>query len=121
MTFLLIASFPDSLIKFRGPLLRALLAKGLEVHVAAPDLSGAQDIRSELVAMGITLHEIGLKRTGTDPVADLGSLNAIRCSSKTRMTRRCSGSLICYRWIIPPAWTWLIIWWFRYPRIRRSF
>lgn len=74
MTFLLVASFPDSLIKFRGPLLRALLAKGLEVHVAAPDLSGAEEVRGELVALGITLHEIGLRRTGTDPVADLGTV-----------------------------------------------
>jgi glycosyltransferase involved in cell wall biosynthesis len=74
MTFLLIASFPDSLIKFRGPLLQALLAKGLDVHVAAPDLSGAEDIRSELVTLGITLHEIGLKRTGTNPVADFGTM-----------------------------------------------
>lgn len=72
--FLLIASFPDSLVKFRGPLLRALLAKGLDVHVAAPDLSGAEEIRSELVAMGITLHEIGLKRTGTNPIADVGAV-----------------------------------------------
>ena len=74
MTFLLIASFPDSLIKFRGPLLQALLAKGLDVHVAAPDLSGTADIRRQLIAMGITLHEIGLKRTGTNPVADVGTM-----------------------------------------------
>lgn len=70
-TFLLIASFPDSLIKFRGPLLRALVAKGLDVHVAAPDLADVPDICTELEALGITLHEIGLKRTGTNPVADL--------------------------------------------------
>jgi glycosyltransferase involved in cell wall biosynthesis len=74
MTFLLIASFPDSLIKFRGPLLRALLAKGLDVHVAAPDLSQAEDIRRELIALGITLHEIRLKRTGTNPAAALGAV-----------------------------------------------
>ena len=72
-TFLLIASFPDSLIKFRGPLLQALLAKGLDVHVAAPDLAVAEDIRRELMALGVTLHEIGLERTGTNPVADLVS------------------------------------------------
>jgi hypothetical protein len=78
MTFLLIASFPDSLIKFRGPLLQALLAKGLDVHVAAPDFSGAEDIRSELIALGITLHEIGLRRTGTNPVADLRTVAELR-------------------------------------------
>ncbi len=73
-TFLLIASFPDSLIKFRGPLLRALVAKGLDVHVAAPDLADVLDIRTELEALGITLHDIGLKRTGTNPVADLATV-----------------------------------------------
>lgn len=73
-TFLLIASFPDSLIKFRGPLLRALVAKGLDVHVAAPDLADVPDIRTELEALGITLHEIGMKRTGTNPVADLATV-----------------------------------------------
>lgn len=73
-TFLLIASFPDSLVKFRGPLLRVLVAKGLDVHVAAPDLADVPDIRTELEALGITLHEIGLKRTGTNPVADLATV-----------------------------------------------
>lgn len=76
-TFLLIASFPDSLIKFRGPLLRALVAKGLDVHVAAPDLADVPDIRTELEALGITLHEIGLKRTGTNPVADLATVTEL--------------------------------------------
>lgn len=72
-TFLLIASFPDSLVKFRGPLLQALLAKGLDVHVAVPDLDNAPDIRIKLEALGITLHEIGLKRTGINPLVDLGT------------------------------------------------
>lgn len=74
MTFLLIASFPESLIKFRGPLLRALLVSGLDVHVAAPELSTTNNIRNELVGLGVTLHEIGLRRTGTNPVIDLGTM-----------------------------------------------
>jgi glycosyltransferase involved in cell wall biosynthesis len=73
-TFLLIASFPDSLIKFRGPLLRALVAKGLDLHVAAPHLVDVPDIRTELEALGITLHDISLNRTGTNPVADLATV-----------------------------------------------
>lgn len=71
MKFLLIASYPDSLIKFRGPLLRALIAVGLEVHVAAPDLAETPDVCAELKALGITLHEIGLRRTGINPLGDL--------------------------------------------------
>jgi len=34
--FLLVAGFPDSLVRFRGPLLDALRAAGLEVHADAP-------------------------------------------------------------------------------------
>ncbi len=73
-TFLLIASFPDSLIKFRGALLRALVAKELAVHVAVPDLLDAAAICDELASMGIQMHEIRLRRTGTNPVADLGTV-----------------------------------------------
>ena len=36
--FLIVASHPESLLNFRGPLIRDLLDKGLQVHVAAPDL-----------------------------------------------------------------------------------
>lgn len=70
-TFLLVASFPDSLIKFRGSLLRALLAKGLSVHVAVPDLSSTEAIIDELISMGIQVHETGLQRTGTNPLSDV--------------------------------------------------
>lgn len=75
--FLLIASFPDSLVKFRGPLMRALVAKGLDVHVAAPDLSGADDIRDQLNELGVTFHEFGLRRTGINPAADLATMTQL--------------------------------------------
>lgn len=77
MTFLLIASFPNSLVQFRGPLLRALVAKGLDVHVAAPGLFGAEGIRGELNELGVVLHEIRLKRTSTNPAADLATMAEI--------------------------------------------
>lgn len=72
-TFLLIASFPDSLVKFRGPLLRALASRELDVHVAAPDLNHSPEVCRELEAFGVTLHNIGLKRTGTNPLADFAT------------------------------------------------
>lgn len=74
MTFLLIAGYPDSLINFRGPLLDALLARGLTVHVAAPGLSAESSIRQQLVAKGVHPHDIPLRRTGMNPLADLYSL-----------------------------------------------
>lgn len=70
-TFLLIGGYPDSLLNFRGPLLRALLAQGLEVHVAAPDLPAGSMIRQRLESLGVHVHEAALKRTGTNPFADL--------------------------------------------------
>lgn len=74
MTFLLIASFPDSLLHFRGPLLDALLARGLSVHVAAPDLPAGSTMRHRLETKGLQVHDIPLRRTGMNPLADLRSL-----------------------------------------------
>ncbi|MGY0652472.1 glycosyltransferase family 4 protein [Luteimonas sp. A537] len=70
-SFLLVASFPESILTFRGPLIAALLSAGLSVHVAAPGLSSGVRIRSSLERMGVEVHDIPLSRTGTDPSADL--------------------------------------------------
>lgn len=71
MRFLLIASFPDSLTHFRGALIDALIVSGQDVHVAAPDLPSISPIRLQLEAKGVVVHEIPLRRTSTNPVADL--------------------------------------------------
>lgn len=73
MNFLLIAGFPDSLLHFRGPLLDALLACGLTVHVAAPDLPTGSTLRQQLEARGLKVHDIPLRRTGMSPFADLAT------------------------------------------------
>lgn len=88
MRFLLIASFPDSLLHFRGPLIDALLEAGQEVHVAAPDLSATSPVRLELEARGLTVHDIPLRRTGTNPLADLKlTLHLFRLMSRIRPDR----------------------------------
>ncbi|WLH70098.1 glycosyltransferase family 4 protein [Pseudomonas sp. FP2309] len=74
MSILVIASYPDSLVNFRGPLLDALLAKGLAVHVAAPDLTSSHPVRSLLERKGITVHSISLNRTGMNPASDFLTL-----------------------------------------------
>jgi len=76
--FLLVASFPDSLIKFRGPLIEALWEAGCQVHVAVPGLSGDSDIASRLSELGVQVHDIPLQRTGMNPVKDLSALFALR-------------------------------------------
>ena len=74
MRFLVIAGFPDSLLLFRGPLLKALRASGYEVHVAAPDLPVGSPLRQQLEAYGLHAHHIPLHRTGMNPLEDLATL-----------------------------------------------
>lgn len=76
--FLLVASFPDSLIKFRGPLIEALLFAGCEVHVAVPGLNPHSEIAPRLKALGVQVHDIPLQRTGMNPIKDLSALFALR-------------------------------------------
>lgn len=73
----MIASYAESLLLFRGPLLSALKASGLRLHVAAPDLPLNHPLRERLVAKGLTVHTIPMRRTGTNPLADLITLVAI--------------------------------------------
>src|SRR3546814_16560441 len=74
MRFLLSASFPDSILQFRGALLDALQAQGLDVHVAAPGLDAHSPMGRALQARGLTTHDIPLQRTGMNPAKDLRSL-----------------------------------------------
>lgn len=67
----MIASFAESLTGFRGPLIASLQARGLEVHVAAPGLPAGDAVRARLEAQGLTVHDIEMQRTGTNPMADL--------------------------------------------------
>ncbi|WP_431777432.1 glycosyltransferase [Ottowia caeni] len=69
--FLLIASYPDSILTFRGPLIVALQAGGLQVHVCAPGLPLGSEVRGKLEACGLTVHDLQLHRTGQNPFMDL--------------------------------------------------
>ena len=71
MRFLLIASFPTSLVKFRGDLIDALLAQGITVHVAVPDLDSGSEIFKTLHVKGVAIHNIPLSSTGMNPIIDL--------------------------------------------------
>lgn len=71
---MLIASFPESIITFRGALISAMQGQGLSVHVAAPDLRIDSAIRQTLEEMDVVVHDIPLERTGANPLSDLGLL-----------------------------------------------
>lgn len=77
--FLMVASYADSLIHFRGRLLDALIAKGFEVHVASPDVEEGNIWRKQLEEKGVTVHEIRLQRTGMNPLTDLKTLGDLYC------------------------------------------
>ncbi|RZI85371.1 MAG: glycosyltransferase family 1 protein [Rubrivivax sp.] len=77
MKVLLIASYPESILAFRGPLVEALVACGSEVHVAAPGITALPHVGGALEAHGATVHDIPLRRTGTNPLADAASLVAL--------------------------------------------
>jgi glycosyltransferase involved in cell wall biosynthesis len=74
---LIIASYPNSIIRFRGKLIDALIDRGVEVHVAAPDLKPHHLIRTSLEKKGVSVHNIYLKRTGMNPLLDVCSLVSI--------------------------------------------
>lgn len=77
MKFLLLASDMTYLVRFRGALINAIQTKGLIVHVALPIAANDLAYLHNLEAQGVTVHNIPLKRTGTNPIADLRSLLAL--------------------------------------------
>lgn len=73
-SILVVASYAESLLNFRGALLEALLRQGFSVHVAAPNLPINSDERLRLEAKGMIVHEYFLQRTGLNVLADLRTL-----------------------------------------------
>lgn len=77
MRVLVIAGFAESLLKFRRHLLITMVGGGLEVHVAAPDLPEGCSLRKRLVECGFEVHAIPLRRTSTNPLADVCAMWAL--------------------------------------------
>ena len=77
MKFLIVASIPESIIRFRLSLITSLQERGFEVHVAAPDVFLASDYREDflnLESTGVRLHQIRLHRRGLNPLSDARAL-----------------------------------------------
>jgi len=70
-----LGSLPESLLNFRGALLKAMVEKGHEVHAVSPKANEA--VIEGLRAIGVRHHEIRLARTRIDPVQDFGTLRAL--------------------------------------------
>ena len=69
---LVLGSFADSLILFRGLLLAEMVQRGHQVFACAPDAS--IETRGALSGMGVVYCDIDLKRTGMNPVKDVQTI-----------------------------------------------
>ncbi len=72
MRFALITSQAFSLANFRGPLIAALVARGVEVFAIAPDYDA--QTRDSVLVLGATPVDCSLNRTGMNPVRDMVSV-----------------------------------------------
>lgn len=73
--FLIMGGFSESLLNFRGALLRELVACGHEVYACAPEAS--IEIEEKLSDMGVTYFPVLLDRTGLNPVRDIRSFKSM--------------------------------------------
>lgn len=71
MKVLIVASYPTSVLSFRGHLIRDILGRGHLISVAATDWRSAPGIQSKLEQLGIVTHDLSFGRTSTNPVSDL--------------------------------------------------
>lgn len=107
-TIVVAGGLAESLINFRGPLLRALVARGWRVVAAAPDDG---DTGSRLAAMGVEFAPLPLRRAGMNPLADLATL-----SHFWRLFRRERPAVALFYTIKPVIYGSLAAWLARVPR-----
>jgi glycosyltransferase involved in cell wall biosynthesis len=78
MRVVVIGGWAPSLIKFRGPLLAAMIARGHEVIAMAPERSGGEAaVREGLAALGARFEPIELQRAAIDPIGDARALGGL--------------------------------------------
>lgn len=69
------ASYTESLINFRGPLIEAMLSRGHEVVAVGPE--NDRETVDALAAMGVRFERVALDRTGLSPLRDVRYLAAM--------------------------------------------
>jgi glycosyltransferase involved in cell wall biosynthesis len=72
LRIVVLGSKADSLVRFRGHLLKSLVDMGHEVYACAPDEN--ETISKRLMALGVRYRKIILERTGVNPFADLRTI-----------------------------------------------
>jgi glycosyltransferase involved in cell wall biosynthesis len=73
---LICAGLTSSLVRFRGPLLETLAAKGFEVFAAGPTDEHA--VTSQLQQWNVRFIQLPLQRTGMNPFSDLAYYRALK-------------------------------------------
>ena len=85
MRILVAGGYANSLLNFRGELLKGLIGAGLEVHATAPN--APEGVVRELEQMGVRFHSVDMARTGTSPAQDLKYLyNMARLMARIKPT-----------------------------------
>ena len=74
MKFLIIVGSAEDFLPFRGDLVDALLSRGMQVHVALPDLDANSALHSKFLAKGLVIHKVTMQRAGMNPIADLHTM-----------------------------------------------
>ncbi|MGN6103563.1 MAG: glycosyltransferase family 4 protein, partial [Kofleriaceae bacterium] len=90
MRVVVIGGWAPSLIKFRGPLLAALVARGHQVTAMAAD--GSPEVTAALGELGVAFEPLFLQRAGLDPRADLRTLITLT----TRLRERAPDAVLAY-------------------------
>lgn len=99
MTFLLIANAPSSVVNFRFDLIKAIQAKGLQVHVVCSGMDSDCPERTLLQDLGVPVHDVPMSRTGLNPFSDLRS-----CWALWRLMRRIKPEWVLGYTIKPVIW-----------------
>jgi glycosyltransferase involved in cell wall biosynthesis len=68
-SIVILGSFAESLTRFRGSLIAALVARGHRVVACAPDAS--DEVRRTLAVIGAEYRDIRLSRAGLNPLSDM--------------------------------------------------
>lgn len=79
----IISSQAFSMLNFRGPLIRDLVAAGVQVHALAPDYNN--ELRQKMHELGASPVDFQLTRTGMNPVRD--GIDMLRLTALLRRLR----------------------------------
>ena len=109
--FLMVGAFARSLVRFRGPLLESLVAKGWEVHAAANAIEEDPETVAGLEHMAVSPHSLPIQRTGLNVFSDLITLVSMVALFRTVKPH----AMLAYT-IKPVVWGLIAGWIARVPR-----